>query len=146
MRPTTSETHKRAFGIKEPPSSGESSPAPHSRNGKLYWQTLLSRVAMSDLQQHRNSYSCFFLFCVVLTCLPLYQTVKHSHEVQTLAVRITASRNSLAERCRSGMSGWIRFVQQIWVITGRALVHATSAQIIPLLCISCSKSVPAHFR
>jgi hypothetical protein len=100
---------------------------------------------MSVLQQHRNKYSRFLVFFGVFV-FPGYQTEHHSHEVQTLAVRITANRISLAERCGSGMSGWIRFVQQIWVITGRALVHATSAQIIPLLRISCSKSVPAHFR
>ena len=41
----------------------------------------------------------------------------------------------LAERCGSGVKGWMRFWRQIWVITGRALVHTTAGQVILLFCI-----------
>nr|WP_271961866.1 hypothetical protein [Rubripirellula sp.] len=41
----------------------------------------------------------------------------------------------LAERCGSGVKEWIRFGRQIWVITGRALVHTTAGQVILLFCI-----------
>ena len=83
---------------------------------------------------------------------PLMTTVKQTAERMRKSVGLFhftatgSTKRSTKQRADRGMSGWIRFVQQIWVITGRALVHATSAQIIPLLRISCSKSVPAYFR